>query len=255
MKIPLAACAAIFCLLADSAQAVSITLFASKDAAIYEDSTSSPRGRSNGAGDYLFAGRNGNGGGNLAMRSLIAFDIASSIPAGATIDSASLSLFNTSPITFGNTLVSIHRVLGDWGEGPSVPPFAGQGGEANGATPVAGDVSWLDRFTGTPGAVWTNPGGDFVPSASATTLVLDEGFDYAWSSAQAAADVQSWLDNPSQNFGWILIGNESAIAKRFSSRTGPEVPFLDIEFTPIPEPSLPLLTGVSLMAFLSRRRR
>ena len=34
------------------------------------------------------------------------------------------------------------------------------------------------------------------------------------------ADVQQWLDNPSGNFGWILVGNETAphLTKRFDSR-------------------------------------
>ena len=33
------------------------------------------------------------------------------------------------------------------------------------------------------------------------------------------ADVQAWLDNPTENFGWIVIGNESThtTAKRFDT--------------------------------------
>jgi hypothetical protein len=35
-----------------------------------------------------------------------------------------------------------------------------------------------------------------------------------------AADIQAWLDNPSSNFGWVLLGKEGAeaTAKRFDSR-------------------------------------
>jgi hypothetical protein len=35
------------------------------------------------------------------------------------------------------------------------------------------------------------------------------------------ADVQSWIQQSANNFGWILIGDESAprTAKRFDSRT------------------------------------
>ena len=37
------------------------------------------------------------------------------------------------------------------------------------------------------------------------------------------ADVQDWLDNPANNFGWIVIGDESSsrTAKRFDSRENP----------------------------------
>ena len=34
------------------------------------------------------------------------------------------------------------------------------------------------------------------------------------------ADVQSWLDSPAANFGWLLLGNESIsqTTKRFDSK-------------------------------------
>jgi hypothetical protein len=40
------------------------------------------------------------------------------------------------------------------------------------------------------------------------------------SSAALIARVQEWLDQPSTNFGWIVIGNEltRVTAKRFDSR-------------------------------------
>jgi spore coat protein A len=53
------------------------------------------------------------------------------------------------------------------------------------------------------------------------------------------ADVQSWLDNPGQNFGWILIGNEAQneTAKVFGTRQntdngGANQPELTINYTP-----------------------
>ncbi len=44
------------------------------------------------------------------------------------------------------------------------------------------------------------------------------------------SDVQTWLDSPATNFGWIVIGKEQALttAKRFGSREG----------TPVLRPSL-----------------
>jgi hypothetical protein len=40
------------------------------------------------------------------------------------------------------------------------------------------------------------------------------------STAGMVADVQDWLDNPSTNFGWALVGNESTFptTKRFSTK-------------------------------------
>jgi homospermidine synthase len=39
--------------------------------------------------------------------------------------------------------------------------------------------------------------------------------------------VQSWLDSPQANFGWILIGNESVAttAKRFDTRENIDTSF------------------------------
>ena len=58
------------------------------------------------------------------------------------------------------------------------------------------------------------------------------------------ADVQSWLDNPSTNFGWLLVGNEalSETSKRFDSRENAIAdnrPLLTVNFTPVPEPQTP----------------
>jgi hypothetical protein len=49
-------------------------------------------------------------------------------------------------------------------------------------------------------------------------------------------DVQSWLDNPITNFGWILIGEEetSRTAKRFDSKDNPTTnnrPVLRVTYT------------------------
>src|SRR5262249_11447282 len=72
---------------------------------------------------------------------------------------------------------------------------------------------------------------------SASTIVSAIG-TYTWgSSSQMVADVQDWLDAPSANFGWIVIGEESTptTAKRFDSRENPTPanrPKLTIVFSP-----------------------
>ncbi len=51
-----------------------------------------------------------------------------------------------------------------------------------------------------------------------------------------AADAQAWLDTPTSNSGWIVVGDEDrgTTARRFSSREGSVPPTLLIDFDPPP---------------------
>jgi predicted lipoprotein with Yx(FWY)xxD motif len=210
--------------------AVSLTLGPSKDATLYQD----PAGAfANGAGEYLFTGNINQG---LSRRALIVFNLAGSIPPGATIKSVSLTL-NMSRTVGGAGIVELRRVLADWGEGAS-DASANEGG---GTVAESGDATWIHRSFDT--ARWQSPGGDFSSEASAGATVAGAG-TYTWGPApQVVADVQAWLADPSANFGWLLLGNESGnqTAKRFDSRENLEDknrPKLTIEFTPAPEEGL-----------------
>jgi glucose/arabinose dehydrogenase len=177
-----------------------------RDNTIFSNSTSNSAGKG-----YLYAGRI-NGGG--LRRALIAFDL-SSIPAGTSISSASLSLFTnlSSASSPGPATMTLRKISALWGEGTSLP--SGAGGQ--GATATTGDATWLSRIFNTD--AWTTPGGDFSGTDTASTIVDGEG-DYLWSSSQLTADAQSWVDSPSTNQGWILIGDESVdfTARRFGSK-------------------------------------
>jgi hypothetical protein len=185
------------------------TVGAARDNTLYQSADGS---LSNGAGQYVFAGNN-----NLrqARRVLLQFDLAAAgVPATATVDSVSLTL-SMSRSEFGGTQgVALHRVTASWGEGGSHAP----GEEGMGAPPASGDATWIHRFFG--GERWAQPGGAFAASPSATIPVGQEGV-YTWRASGMVADVQSWVQQPANNFGWILIGDESAprTAKRFDSRT------------------------------------
>jgi len=205
-----------------------VTIAPSKDNTLYED----PNGAlSNGIGQYVFAGRTGITT-NVVRRAVIAFDVAGSVPAGATIDSATLTL-HMSRAPFGATAqpFELKRLLADWGEGTSDGAFQEGGGVAS--TP--GDATWLHTVFSTQ--FWATGGGDFVGSASATRSVAGTIGFYAWGpTPQMGADVQSWLDDPGRNFGWILTGNEGQLqtARRFDSRENPQVnfrPVLTVEYT------------------------
>ncbi len=195
------------------------------DAALYENNTGA---LANGSGIYLFAGQTAVG---ELRRSVLRFDIAAALPAGATVVSATLRLnLSRTNLDSGPRPIYLHPALTAWNEGPSDAETE----EGVGALSEPGDTTWLHTFY--DGEFWNVPGGDFDAVASATQTVNLVGF-YSWSSAQMAADVQAWLDTPATNFGWFMLGQEGAnlTAKRFDSREHPDAgrkPALIIEYLP-----------------------
>lgn len=191
--------------------AAQVTLAPIKDATLFEEGA-----LSNGAGSFLFAGATAAQNSGAVRRALLAFDVAGSVPAGATITGARLTLTVTMSVA-GPQPMTLHRLLADWGEGTANAPNA----EGMGAPAVVGGATWVERvFDDQP---WSSAGGDFVADASASATVANTG-TASWTSEIVAADVQAWLDDPSLDFGWILIGNESSetTAKRFGSRELPQ---------------------------------
>src|ERR1700730_1071967 len=181
---------------------------------------------SNALGFHFFAGETGMG---ELRRGVLAFDIAGNIPAGSTILGVTLSLNMSRTGVDTARTVELHKLLADWGEGTS----QATGEEGMGAPATPNDATWRHRFFDT--IFWTSEGGDFSATVSASQSVGTVG-QYTWSSAQMVADVQSWLDNPPGNFGWLVLGDESAIAtaKRFDTRESASPPMLTIEFIPGP---------------------
>lgn len=198
----------------------SVTLSPTKDNSLYEEN-----GNSNGAGDFLFTGITNNGDGR---RALIAFEDLSSISEGSTVDAVELviNVTRTRP-NAGQATMSLHRLTRDWGQGAS----SATGQEGRGAAPIAPDATWTMAML--DGDAWTTPGGDFDATPSAQVDVTDVGFYTFESTPELIADVEFWLANPDQNFGWIIVmDNTTGNAKQISSReraTGQ--PQLNIEFT------------------------
>lgn len=196
-----------------------------KDATLYEDASGST---ANGSGQHLFAGATA--GGSL-RRALLEFDVAGVVPAGATITAAQLVL-QLNRAYPGDVVsdVFVHRVARPWSEGPS----DAQDQEGAGTTAEPGDATWV--HTSFDGAFWAAAGGDFVAAPSAIRSVGSTVGPVVWSGAGLVADVQSWLDDPAANAGWILLAEEtvSGSAKRFHSRDGaflPDRPRLIVGFT------------------------
>ncbi|MCX6137867.1 MAG: DNRLRE domain-containing protein, partial [Ignavibacteriales bacterium] len=185
-----------------------VTLAPAKDNTLYQSTDGS---LSDGKGDFLFAGKTATGG--LIRRAVLQFDIASAVPKGSIIVSAMLTLHMSKSIA-GATPVVVYRLSSDWGEGTS----NSSGNEGGGTASTTGDATWMHAFYST--ALWKTPGGDYAASAGSTLSVGGIG-SYSWPSTPAlVADVQQWLDTPAVNYGWIVIGDESAnaTAKRFESR-------------------------------------
>lgn len=177
---------------------------------------------SNGSGSHFFAG---SAGGNGDRRAFIAFtNLQSSVPAGAQITVATLTLqVNQQAQTAVPGIFTVNKVTAAWGEGSSSSDSQSPG-PGFGIAAEVGDATWsLRQVTakGQPptGSAWSVPGGDFVGTASASLNISATG-QAAFSSAQMAQDVQSWLDAPESNFGWCLRGpeTEEMVARRFTSR-------------------------------------
>jgi hypothetical protein len=181
-----------------------------------------------GAAYNIYCGRVGVNGQGTLRRALMRFDFLGVIPVGSTILAVSFKDY-MSQTNSGASDLKLHRVLQSWGEGGS---FAFGGG---GTLPEPGDATWNYRFY--PTQQWSTPGGSFVAAPSATKSVNAVGF-YTWATTNSlVADVQGWVNDPSTNFGWVMIGNEATLdtAKRFDSREGADptrAPTITITYTP-----------------------
>ena len=141
-------------------------------------------------------------------RALFQFDL-SSIPTNATVSNAAVYLVGMTQPGFP-TYFGLSVMLTNWSE--------------------AG-VTWNSRSLSTP---WNAPGGqsgvDFLSYVSAATVLNGPGFtnefvdnggdpDYG-----LAHDVQAWLSNPSQNFGWILAAIDETKAGSVITLNSREAP-------------------------------
>ena len=207
------------------ASSQSVTITASQDNTLIEDPVGS---LSDGAGSYLFVGRT-NQSENSIRRTVIKFDLVGKIPENAVITWAKLTL-NLSRTKASASNIHVHRLILDWGEGTS----DADANEGSGAPSTTNDATWQHRFFNTQS--WITPGGDFLPTASATKSVSGVTGFYTWEDTLLWADVVAWNILPSTNAGWIIIGDESATqtSKRFDSRTSAIVanrPKLIVDYT------------------------
>ncbi len=214
-----------------------VAIPARRDTTLYEDDNGA---LANGAGATFFAGTNED---NLRRRAALHFDVVGNIPAGSIIKDATLRLYN--PGTVGTDTahnLALHLLTRDWEEGTV---DAGEPG-ADGAPSEAGESTWLHTVFDTD--QWTTAGGDFVSPARATTAIAGVG-TYTWNSTDLLADTQTWLDDPDNNFGWLLLGDETAAntVKAFRSDehgTLSQQPVLNVVFSLNGGPGGPTLGSI-----------
>lgn len=186
-----------------------VVITPTKDNTLFESASSSQL--SDGAGETMFVGRLGDKGQGLIRRGLLAFDLAGRIPLSSTIVSVTLQL-QLVKASSGATSITLHKVNAAWGEGTSSTSTGG------GAPATVGDATWVHTFY--DNKFWTQAGGDFAATALATTSASGAG-TYTWGSTPAlVADVQEWVNNPANNFGWLVRGDETTMqtAKQFGTR-------------------------------------
>jgi glucose/arabinose dehydrogenase len=193
-----------------------------------------------GSTSWFDAGTDGTGG---IRRGLFRFDL-SSIPAGATITSAMVQLTVVKVPSSGpvNSTFDLFRLLESWNEGTK--------GGNSGADASTGEATWNARILGT--ADWTVPGAksDAFATASASTAVSSAFNEkYSWSGPGVVEDVQFWLDNPSQNFGWLLTSqaeSSNRSVRGFASReSGANAGMLVVNYTTPPPNSPPSVSIIS----------
>lgn len=242
-------------LCAERAPADTITLqgtVQSNDATIFSGPPAADVNMSNGISN-LAIGRNGSG---ENRRALVYFDFSTfnQITAGSQINSVQLSMRLSSagggPATVN---IEMHRLSTAW-----IEPSTGTiGASAAAIAANTNDPTW--NSSAHNAALWTTAGGDYVTDASSTTTVGNTANQvFNWTDAGATgsvtltSDVRNMFDNPSINFGWILIGNEvtsNSIRQFFSSEgASANQPTLTINYTPnaVPEPSSFILAGINV---------
>ncbi len=138
----------------------------------------------------LNVGTNGKG---QSSRALVQFDF-SSIPSNAVISSAALTVSVSSvPPTPVNSMFDMRTVQVSW---------------------TSNSVTWNNR---TSSATWAAAGGvigsDFSSRVSQTNYFGSSAGNYTFvSNSNLVADVQTWLQNPGTNYGWVMISESQGTA-------------------------------------------
>src|SRR5262245_5039433 len=211
-----------------------------------------------GAQTFLPAGVIDSSGSITRERGLFRFDL-SQIPANAKISNATLrvTVVSDNGTIAAFEYLELHRMLQPWIEGNKSggPDQTG----TLGAPATDGESTWNHRQH--PSIAWASPGGapdvDFVGNPSAITVVMSIS-NYTFSFGTVTADVQRWVTNAANNFGWMIKSLiETSLAGGAAHRLGSredasDAPVLTVTYsipTPIITTLSPLAGGTATVAY------
>lgn len=186
------------------------------------------------------AAMNGTSSGNPRLQQpLIRFDDifgtqSNQVPAGATITSATLTLYSAGAIYNGTTRdveYSLYQMLMSWDASSNYNSFGGNGVQADG---VEADLS---------------------AAATAPKYIGDSGhvvFD-------VTASIQAWADASKPNHGWVIhdpdhYDDRWTIASSENAGLGLR-PMLEVTFASVPQPSTSALLALGLTVLCAWRKR
>ncbi len=197
-------------------------------------------------GSYITVGENGaRRGPTNNDRGLIKFNISSAIPAGSTINGALLTMTVDDTQSTISQSVGLYPMTKPWADNSTSTVGSSAGHEGGGFVANNGDATWADQVynTNTSLAVpWSMLpiGGSNLPFSSTpdSSTNVTTAASYQWSDL--ATEVQNWLDHPSTNFGWIVIGAENlspmdtgpGTTLHFDSSKSTAPPMLMVNYTP-----------------------
>lgn len=213
-------------------------------------------------------------------RGLIEFEIASAIPAGATITGVSLQMTvgqvagsaGGSVTNFGPVqTMSLYDESQAWGQPTNTVGASSFGGHGHGAPAQAGDATWnTAAWSSTPwnvaaGGNWTSASVDLADAQVPGTT----SYVATWSSPALVGEVQGWLDDPSSNNGLLVKDQDEVTGTTFRAFWGEQgainagnpswAPDLSVTYTdsgsPVPEPVTLGLFAVGMPTLVLRRRR
>lgn len=187
-----------------------------------------------GAYAYIFAGQYTPNG--EVNRAIVAFDL-SSIPAGATINSASISLYLEQNYAGVTRDMRAYRILRDAGEGTQ----SGSGCTGTGATWVAakcGTVNW-----GTAGAANTSTDREATDVGSMSVTSAQTTGQYYTLTLSTSAVAGMISGGGFTNRGFLLqMDTESNDLHYWSSREGSHAPYMTVDYT-VPPTATPTNTA------------
>ena len=162
---------------------------------------------------------------------LIEFDL-SSIPADATCDSATLSLWTAGvAAAVSHNIFSLHSAVATWEELTT---------------------TWLNYKTGTawPGSAGASTSGTDHEASQIGTLTNETTIHTETSAALTAARVEDWFGSPNSNYGIIIGVTGSASARNYHSSdaaTAAYRPKLVVEYTLATPPTSTFALSSSLI--------